>query len=60
MMIYHQIKFACQEINSSEDIVESYFDHMSPCCDLDLEDSKQLFSPHDTLGHDDTPPYQVW
>ena len=38
---------------------ESYFDHMRPCCDLDLEDSK-LFFPHDTLAHDAASPYQVW
>ena len=42
MMMYHQTKFGCQEINSSEK-KKSYFDHMSPSCDLDLEDSKHFF-----------------
>ena len=48
MMTYLQTKFGCKEINSSRDIVESYFDHMSPCCD------------HDTLAHNAASPYQVW
>ena len=34
-------------------------DHMSPCCDLELEDSKPIVL-HDTLAHDDALPYQVW
>ena len=33
--------------------------HMNPHCDLELEDSKQIFL-HDTLIHDDASPYQVW
>ena len=32
---------------------------MSLHCDLDLEDSKPIFS-QDTLSHFDVPPYQVW
>ena len=43
LMMYNQSKFGCRRISSSEDVVESYFDHMSPRCDLDLEDSKQFF-----------------
>ena len=39
-MMYHQTKFGCQGINNSEHIVESYFDHMNPCCDV--EDSEQI------------------
>ena len=40
MMMYHQTKFGCQGINNSENTVEtSYYDHMSPPCDLALEDS---------------------
>ena len=40
-MMYHQTKFGCQGVNSSETIVEreSHFHHMSPPCDLALEDS---------------------
>ena len=57
--MYHQTKFGCQGFNSSEDIVESCFDHMSPCCDLDLEDSKPIFF-EDNLAHDEASPYQVW
>ena len=42
---------------------ESYFDHMKPRCDLDLEDSnkqtnKQKFCM--TLAHDAASPYQIW
>ena len=33
-------------------------DYMSPCCDLELEDSKPIFL-HNTLAHDDTLPYQA-
>ena len=35
------------------------FYHISPCCDLDIEDSEPLFL-HDTPPHNNTPPYQVW
>ena len=38
---------------------QSYSDYKSPCCDLDLENSEPIFL-HDTLTHDNTPPYQVW
>ena len=31
----------------------------NPHCDLDIHDSEPIF-PHDTLPHDNTPPYQVW
>ena len=45
MMMYHQTKFGCRKICSSEDIVEkSHFDQMSPRRDPDLEDSKYVFS----------------
>ena len=37
---------------------ESYFDQMSPNCDLDLEDSKQFFV-HDTSTHDAAPSHLV-
>ena len=40
MMMYHQTKLGSQGINSSENIVESYFD-MNPHCDLDLKDSNK-------------------
>ena len=38
---------------------KSSSDHMSPCSNLDLEDSKQI-SLHDTLAHDVILLYQVW
>ena len=57
MTTYHQTKFGCQGINNSEVIVESHFDHMSPCCDLDLEESKTFFL-HVTLAHNDASPYE--
>ena len=37
----------------------SYFDHMSSCSDLDLEESKSIFW-HGTLTHNDASQYQVW
>ena len=59
-MMYHPIKSGCRKISSSVDMVETVIhDYMSPHCDLELEDSKSVFS-HDTPAHDDTPPYQVW
>ena len=33
-------------------------DHMNPCCDIDLENSKPNFL-HDALAHDDASQYQV-
>ena len=42
-MTYHQTKLVCKRINSSgntEDTVT--FNHMSPHCNLDLEDSKDV------------------
>ena len=48
MIMYHHIKFGCHRIDTSEDIVESHFDPVSHCCDLDLEDSKD-FSPRMTF-----------
>ena len=37
----------------------SYFDHMSPCCDLDLENDKPIFL-HDILAYDDARQHQNW
>ena len=59
MMMYHQTKFVCHGINSSEAIAESYFDHISPHCDLDIEHTEQFFL-HGTLAYDAASPYQVW
>ena len=60
MMLYYQTKFGCKQTSSLEDIVkQSYFHHISSHYDLDIEDSEQIFL-HDTLPHDNTPPYQVW
>ena len=59
-MTYHLIKFGCRKISSSADMVETViFDQMSPHCDSELEDSKQIFL-HGTLAHDVPSPYQVW
>ena len=58
--MYHPIKVGCKKISSSVDMVETVtFDYMSPHYDLDLEDNKPIFL-HDTLAHDDAPPYQGW
>ena len=38
---------------------KSYFHYISPCCDLDTEDSEPIFQ-HNTLPYDNIPPYQVW
>ena len=47
MMRYHPSKFGRRKISTSVDIVETVaFDHISPYCDLDLENSKPTFS-HD-------------
>ena len=45
-MVYHLIKFGCKKISSSADMVETVIsDQMSPYCDPELEDSKQIFLP---------------
>ena len=60
MMLYYQTKFGCKQTSSLQDILKrSYFDYISPRCDLDIEGSEPVF-PHDTSPHDNTPPYQVW
>ena len=60
MMLYYKTKFGCKQTSSLEDIVKIVvFDHISPCGDLDIEDSEPIF-PHDTLPDNNTPPYQVW
>ena len=59
MMMYHPSKLGCKKISSSVDMVKTViFDYMSLNCDLELEDSKQIFL-HDTLVHDVAWPYQV-
>ena len=63
MIMYHQAKFGSKRISSSEDIHSiyklSYFDCMSPYCDLDLEGSKPVFL-HNSLTHDGASQYKVW
>ena len=74
MIMYHQTKFLRKRISSSEDIVETVTSwSMSPCCDLDLEDSKP-YEPCCDLdledskpifcmaipAYDNVSPYQVW
>ena len=56
MMLYYQTKFGCKRPSSVE---KSYFDHISPRCDLDIEDSQPI-SLHDTPPRDNIPSYQVW
>ena len=59
MMMYHPIKLGCRKISSSADMVETVIsDYMSPPCDLELEDRKQILDG--TLAHDDASPYPVW
>ena len=61
MMLYYQTKFSQKRTSSSEDIEEEpYFDHESTYCDLNFEDSKQFFFPHDSLARDAASPYHVW
>ena len=45
MIMYYETKFCSKRISNLEDNSTklSYFDHTSPYCDLDLENSKQLF-----------------
>ena len=38
---------------------QSYFDYISPRCDLNHEDCEPVFL-HDIPAYDSTPPYQVW
>ena len=57
-VMYCETKFGYKRISSSGDTVQSHFDHMSPCCDFDLEDSEPIFQ-HDTLSYT-SPQYQVW
>ena len=59
MMMYHPIKFGSKKISSSADMVETViFDDNSPNCDIDLENSKPIFSC-DTLARDAVS-YEVW
>ena len=44
-----------------EDIVEIViFCHISPHCDLDIDDREPVFFLSDNLPPDNTPQYQVW
>ena len=53
-------KFGCKKNSSSADMVETVTsDQMSPHCDPELQDRKQIFL-HDILAHDAASPYQVW
>ena len=64
MMMYHQTKFGCKRISTSEDVIEtvkqSYSDYMNHAVTLTLKKKqKELISQYDTLFHDNKPPYQV-
>ena len=60
MLYYYQFEFGCKKTSSSTDMVETViFDQMSPHCDPELEDRKQIFL-HDILAHYVASPCQVW
>ena len=59
MMIYHQTKFGCQGINSSENVVVRVTDNLKLHCDLDLERSNPIFQ-QDAPPYDAVLPNQVW
>ena len=60
MTTYQPIKFCCQKISSSADMVDTViFDQMSPHCDPELEDSKPILL-NDTFVHNVASPYHVW
>ena len=56
---YHQTTNGCKRFSSSEATAESYCDHMSPHCDLNLEDGEQTFL-HGTSTQDDASQSRVW
>ena len=59
MKLYYQTKFGCKSTSSLEDKVKSsYFDYVSPHCDLDNEESEPIFL-QDTSPHNNTAQYQV-
>ena len=60
MTVYYQTKFGCKQTSSLEEIAkkQSYFDYVSPRCDLDIEDNEPIFL-HDTSPYDNTPTYRV-
>ena len=58
-MRYHPIKFGCNKISNSEEMVEILIsDFICPDCDCDPEDGKPIFLQV-TLAHDDASPYKV-
>ena len=60
MMMHHPIKFGCKRISRTVNTAETViYDHKSPHCDFDPEDSESIFLQN-TLAHDDVSSYQVW
>ena len=58
--MYHPIKCGYKKISSSVDMVATIIlGCMSHHYDPELEDSKPTFL-HNTLAHDNAPPYQSW
>ena len=59
-IMYHQTKF-CSKRTSNSEIQQKllYFDHTSPCRDLDLENSNRIFL-HVSSAHYDASQYRVW
>ena len=61
MMMYHPIKFGCKKISSSVDMIETVIsDYMSPHCDPELEDRKQIFLHNTLIDSDSFPLYLGW
>ena len=57
MLLYHQTKFICKRIISSEDIVKTV---ISPTVTLKiLKIANSIFSG-DAPGYDDVSPHQIW
>ena len=51
MMLYYQTKFGCKQTSSLKEIEIVNFDYISPCCDLDIQDSGPVIL-HDSLACD--------
>ena len=50
--MYHPIKAGCRKSSGYVDLVETVmFDHMSPKCNLELEDSKQILHVWPMMMH---------
>ena len=57
-MMHHNIKFGNKMFVDLEDIIWTYIDILTLCCDFDLDRSKPIF-PQSTLAYGAAPPHQV-